>query len=146
MRPPEPTFFKKYRQPSPFSLTRLVRQKMLQALDRAPWGCPLQTHVVMCGFPRSGSTLLQVVAEACYTKARAFREERAAINAARDLVRTHALMITKQPSDLFHVDEVRQFYAPLRTQLRFVLTKRDPRAILTSRYSGRAADGCHARP
>ena len=92
----------------------------------------------MCGFPRSGSTLLQLVAEACYPHARAFHEEKSAINAAKELVRSHALMITKRPSDLFHVDDIRAFYAPLRTRLRFVLTMRDPRATLTSRYSGEA--------
>ena len=117
--------------------TRL-RQVALQVLERTPGRSRLRTHVVICGFPRSGSTLLQLVAETCYSQARAYHEEKSALNAARELVRTHELMITKQPSDLFLVDEVREFYRPLRTQVRFVLTMRDPRATLTSRYSGKA--------
>jgi hypothetical protein len=137
-RPPGPTFFAKRTEPVAGSARRRLRQLALQVLDRAPGLCPLQTHVVMCGFPRSGSTLLQLVAEACYPGARAYRAEKSALNAAKELVRTHALMITKRPSDLFHVDEIRSFYAPLRTHLRFVLTMRDPRATLTSKYSGDA--------
>jgi hypothetical protein len=118
----------------------------LQVLDRTPGFCPLHTHVVMCGFPRSGSTLFQLIAEACYPQARTYHEEKAAINAARELVRERPLMITKRPSDLFHVDEVRQFYAPLRTKVRFVLTMRDPRGTLTSRYSGEAASNVTRGP
>lgn len=48
-------------------------------------------------------------------------------------------MITKQPFDLFQVDEISEFYEGMHTRPRFVLTTRDPRAVLTSRYSGRAA-------
>jgi hypothetical protein len=136
--PPRPTFFeKRHRRVGADSRTRL-RQIALRVLERVPGRCQLETHVVICGFPRSGSTLLQLVAEACYPQARAYREEKAAINAARELVRTHALMITKRPADLFHVDRVREFYRPLSTAVRFVLTMRDPRATLTSRYSGEA--------
>jgi hypothetical protein len=137
--PPRPTVFNKQRPVvvAAGARTRL-RQMALQVLERMPGQCPLQTHVVMCGFPRSGSTLLQLVAETCYPQARAYREEKSAINAAKELVRTHPLMITKRPSDVFHVDEIREFYRPLRTSVRFVLTMRDPRATLTSRYSGEA--------
>jgi len=138
-RPPRPTFFTKRRRAVVGAAARTrLRQLALQVLDRVPGRCPLQTHVVLCGFPRSGSTLLQLVAEACYPQARAYREEKAALNAAKELARTHALMITKRPSDVFHVDEIREFYLPLRSAVRFVLTMRDPRATLTSRYSGEA--------
>jgi hypothetical protein len=136
--PGPPTFFKEYPPVTAAGARMRLRQTALQLLELAPGRCPLRTHAVICGFPRSGSTLLQMVVEACYPHARVFRQEKAAINAARELVRTHGLMITKQPSDLFSADALRQFYAPLRTRLRFVLTMRDPRATLTSRYSGEA--------
>lgn len=138
-RPARPTFFRPLPPPVFAASTRTrLRQLALQVLERTPGNCPLQTHVVMCGFPRSGSTLLQLVAEACYPQARAYREEKSGLNAAKELIRTHPLMITKRPSDLFHVDEIREFYQPLRTAARFVLTTRDPRATLTSKYSGEA--------
>lgn len=137
-RPAPPSFLEPRRSGLDVTAGMRMRQMALQVLERMPGRCPLHTHVVMCGFPRSGSTLLQLVAEACYPQARAYREEKAAINAARELVRTHALMITKRPRDLFHVDMIRDFYRPLRTRVRFVLTMRDPRATLTSRYSGEA--------
>jgi hypothetical protein len=137
-RPARPTFSVNRPTVLAASARTRLRQLALQLLDRTPGCRALETHVVMCGFPRSGSTLLQLVAEACYSQARAYREEKSALNAAKELVRTHALMITKRPSDLFHVDEVREFYRPLRTRVRFVLTMRDPRATLTSRYSGEA--------
>jgi hypothetical protein len=138
VRPADPAFFRQRQIPVGAAARMRLRQTLLQLLDVLPGRRALETHVVMCGFPRSGSTLLQLVAEACYPNARAFREEKAAINAARELVRTHPLMITKQPSDVFHVDTIRKFYAPLRTRVRFVLTMRDPRATLTSKYSGAA--------
>lgn len=139
MSPPAPPTFLRRRRAVLGSATRtMLRQLALQALERTPGRCPLDTHVVICGFPRSGSTLLQLVAEACYPQARAYRAEMSAINAARALVRSHPLMITKRPADLFSVDAIRRFYRPLRSHVRFVLTMRDPRATLTSRYSGAA--------
>jgi len=120
-------------------LRTAVRQAALSVLDRGVLGgCALQTHVVICGFPRSGSTLLLLIAEACYRNVRTYRQEKAALNAARELRRAHPVMITKRPSDLFQADEIRRFYEPLRTRPRFVLTMRDPRAVLTSKYSGKA--------
>jgi hypothetical protein len=46
-------------------------------------------------------------------------------------------MITKRPDDVFDVDEIRHFYRRLKTRLRLVLTTRDPRAVLTSKYEFR---------
>jgi hypothetical protein len=93
----------------------------------------------MCGFPRSGSTLLQLIVETCYPSAKSYRRERSAFNAERELKRTSPIMITKKPSDLFQVDDIMEFYDGLPAKPRLVLTTRDPRAVLTSRYSGRAA-------
>jgi len=68
-RPPRPTFFTKRRRAVVGAAARTrLRQLALQVLDRVPGRCPLQTHVVMCGFPRSGSTLLQLVAEGLSNK------------------------------------------------------------------------------
>ena len=91
-RPARPTFFRPLPPPVFAASTRTrLRQLALQVLERTPGNCPLQTHVVMCGFPRSGSTLLQLVAEACYPQARAYREEKSGLNAAKELIRTHGV-------------------------------------------------------
>ncbi|MGE0593014.1 MAG: sulfotransferase domain-containing protein [Vicinamibacterales bacterium] len=138
-RPPKPTFFDFKPDRPGGALRTFVKRAILRTLDSGLAGVPrLDTHVVICGFPRSGSTLLQLIVESCYQGVRSYREEKSGVNAARELRRTHSLMITKKPSDLFLVDDIRAFYRGLHAQPRFVLTTRDPRAVLTSRYSGRA--------
>src|SRR5438045_94468 len=43
---------------------RRIKGLMLKAIDNGWIGLrPLRTHVVVCGFPRSGSTLLQLMIE-----------------------------------------------------------------------------------
>ncbi|MGV3516391.1 sulfotransferase family protein [Luteitalea sp.] len=141
VRPDPPSFFR-FRTPAPAApLRRWLRRSALRLMDAGvlPGLRPLRTHVVICGFPRSGSTLLQLVAETCYPEARTYREEKSAFNAERELRRDSPLVITKQPSDLFQVDDILDFYRGLRPQAKLVLTTRDPRAILTSRYSGKAS-------
>ncbi len=110
-----------------------AKQTALAVIDRGWCGFrPLQTHVVICGFTRSGSTLLLLMAEACVANARTFRRECPALAAARFAWRNHPIMITKEPGDVFFIDEILEFYATRGTRVRFILTTRDPRSILTS--------------
>jgi hypothetical protein len=46
--------------------------------------------------------------------------------------RNHPVMITKRPMDIYWADDLRAYYARRNVRLRFVVTTRDPRAILTS--------------
>jgi hypothetical protein len=134
-RPPCPEFAKPHPRPAPFaaSLRRFARRSILSAIDSGWLGLQaLQQHVVVCGFPRSGSTMLQAMIEACVVGARTFRDERPALDAARRALRNHRLMVTKDPWDVFYVDEIRDFYSSRRATVQFVLTNRDPRAVLTS--------------
>jgi hypothetical protein len=123
---------------------------MLDAVDSGWFGLrALRTHAVICGFPRSGSTLLLLMAETCVADAKTFGTESYALDVARRPFRNHPLMITKHPEDTFNVDEIRAFYARRRADVRFILTVRDPRAILTSRrkgYSDRHPDGYYQAP
>lgn len=109
------------------------RRVAVSLVDRG-WfgGSPLRTHVVVCGFPRSGSTLLQLMIEACVADVRTYGRERRGLEAARCYRRTHPVMMTKRPSDIFTIHDLRAFYANHDAQVRFVLLTRDPRAILTS--------------
>ena len=47
-------------------------------------------------------------------------------------------LVTKNPNDVFKIEQIREFYARRPGQVRFILTLRDPRAILTSTYENRA--------
>lgn len=95
-------------------------------------GSPLQTHVVVCGFPRSGSTLLQLMIEACVSDVRTYGRERRGTEAAKCYRRVSPIMMTKRPSDIFTLDDLREFYSQHSANVRFVLMTRDPRAVLTS--------------
>ena len=115
---------------------RRVKRVVLQAIDRGWFGLtPLKLHVVICGFPRSGTTLLQLMAEAAFPEARVFGKERSGVAAAQnDWPGRHSLVISKRPDDIFWIDEIRECYQArgTRTQPRFVVSVRDPRAVLTS--------------
>jgi hypothetical protein len=109
---------------------------VLRIIDRGWFGLvPLQAHLVICGFPRSGTTLLQLMTATAYPDARAFPVERSGMGAARnDFPGKWPLLISKRPDDIFWVDEIRQIYRSMgtKTRVRFFVCVRDPRAILTS--------------
>jgi hypothetical protein len=66
-------------------------------------------------------------------RARAFGRERSALAVAQTTWPfRHSLLISKKPDDIFRVSEIREHYRPLSTNVRFVVTVRDPRAVLTS--------------
>jgi hypothetical protein len=137
-RPKRPAFIKEL--PAPRKrllgpLRRGTKQLLLTAFDSGWLGLrPLRAHVVICGFTRSGSTLLLLMAETCVSEARTFGEEVSALAAAQFAFRNHSVMITKDPGDIFFIDEIRAFYATRRANARFVVTVRDPRAVLTSKH------------
>lgn len=75
------------------------------------------------------------MAQTAYPSARAFDFERSGLAAARnDFPGQSPLLISKQPDDIFWIDEIRECYAErgTSTRLRFIVSIRDPRAVLTS--------------
>jgi hypothetical protein len=134
--PPRPAFLKGRRDPPRLltPLRRHLRHVYVRAAERGLFGLvPLQTHVVICGFPRSGTTLLQVMLETSATDAKSFGRERSALSVARyTWPGRHPVFISKKPDDIFWVDAIREYYRDLRADVRFVLSVRDPRAVLTS--------------
>jgi hypothetical protein len=134
--PPKPPFVP-IREPEKRLLAPLrafAKGQVLAVIDRGWFGAmPLRTHVVMCGFPRSGTTLLQLMMETAYPRARSFHRERAAMAAVQNTwPGRHAVMMTKRPDDLFWLDEIRERYRGRRPKPLFILSIRDPRAVLTS--------------
>lgn len=116
---------------------RLAARRLLRAaVDRGLVGSRLRGHVVICGFPRSGSTLLQLMIDTCIEGVHSWRSEVDALWAAREAPRRSPWMVTKLPADVERVQDVRRWYATHPGKLRVVLTTRDPRAVLTSRHAG----------
>lgn len=100
---------------------------------------PLQTHIVVCGFPRSGSTLLQLLVEACVEDCNTFAGEVPALWAAQHANRDRPFMLTKLPDDIRRVADIRAKYTERRGRPKFIITLRDPRSVLTSRHQAYTA-------
>lgn len=97
-----------------------------------PFSNRLERHVVICGFPRSGTTLCQLMIEAGVTDIAVFGRERRALDKARYTWHRHRFLLTKRPNDIFLLDDIRDFYRERAASVRFILFVRDPRAVLTS--------------
>lgn len=128
-----------------FQFPKSLLQPMLRPIVRLQDagilpGARLRQHVVICGFPRSGTTLLQLMIEACVLNVKAFRRERRGLEIAQFRFRTHSEIMTKRPKDVFLVQSLREFYATHSADVRFILLNRDPRAVLTSLHFSRPAD------
>ena len=95
-------------------------------------GFSAKCHVVMCGFPRSGTTLCQLMVQTCVENLRCYRKERRALQIARHVTKRDPFLFTKRPKDIFEIEEIRQFYQPLKPDVKFILFTRDPRDVLTS--------------
>ena len=118
------------------SLMTLGKRNAVRLIDTGliPLTEPLRTHVVICGFPRSGSTLLQLICETCVADTRGFGIEVPALHAATRTYRQTPFLLSKYPSDVLHLDEIRRHYRGRRGKPLFVVTTRDPLAVLTSRH------------
>lgn len=116
---------------------RRWRRRLLMPLFRLadtpfPGLTPLRTHLLICGFPRAGTTLLQMMLENAMPYARRFGREVGGWRAATYCWRNHAVVISKVPHDLFRLDDLREFYSRRSAKLKIILMLRDPRDVLTS--------------
>jgi hypothetical protein len=126
-RPPEPRVVDRLRE----TCVALAHQ----AADRRWLGISPARGVVICGFPRSGTTLLQLMLETAYPNSRHFGHERSGLlTARRAWPGRHSLIITKRPNDVFWVDEIRDAHRARAMRPCFIVTTRDPRAVLTSKH------------
>jgi hypothetical protein len=73
--------------------------------------------------------------EACVADIHTFGRERRALEMAKYAPCPQPYMMTKRPSDIFLIDELQQFYAARQADVRFIVTIRDPRAVLTSKHA-----------
>lgn len=107
------------------------------ATDRGWFGrTPLDTHLVVCGFPRAGTTLVDLVVRHCVADVWGWPEEVPGLLAAVDANRDHRFMCTKDPRDVHRLDALRGHYASNPGRLHAVVVVRDPRDVLTSTHDG----------
>lgn len=134
--PPKPAFLNQRDDQPPVltPLRRRLRDVYIGVTNRGWFGLtPLEAHIVVCGYPRSGTTLLQAMLETAMTGALAFGRERGGLGVARyTWPGRHKILLSKKPNDIFWVDDIRDYYRGRKTRVRFVLSLRDPRAVLTS--------------
>ena len=101
---------------------------------------PRRRHVVVCGFPRTGSTLLQLMIACCVPGVRTFDGEVEALG-VRDAVAPTGRLLSKCPNDVFAIERIAAHYAAAVDGVAsFVLTVRDPRDIMTSRHAAYTRD------
>ena len=96
---------------------------------------PLKKHVLICGYPRSGSTMLQLMLQHAYPRARRFGQERRGHLAATTTFRNHEILISKDPSDIRRLHRLINHYAARKAVLKPILLIRDPRDVLTSHHA-----------
>jgi hypothetical protein len=117
--------------------TKRLRRRWVSGLYRIPdtglLGLTrLRTHILICGFPAAGTTLLQLMLENGLPRARRFGREVGGWRAATYTWRNHEVVISKVPHDLFRLEPLRRFYATRQAGLRVILMQRDPRDLLTA--------------
>lgn len=103
---------------------------------------PLRTHILVCGYRRSGTTMLLAMLEHAYPKAKHFRKETSGWRAATWCWRNHEVMISKQPSDILVLHQVQKFYRGRKAKLRVIVCVRDPRDSMTSHRPERGIPYC----
>ena len=115
-------------------IRRQLTMPLFRVADLGMFGLtPLQKHILICGFPRSGTTLLQLMLENAIPEARRFGRETGGWRAATYCWRNHAKAITKVPHDVFRLTPLRNFYSSRKVDFKIILMLRDPRDVLTSR-------------
>src|SRR5262252_3756205 len=109
-------------------LRRQLTMPLFRVADTGLFGLtPLRKHILICGFPRSGTTMLQLMIENGIPEAKRFGRETGGWRAATYCLRNHAKAITKVPHDVFRLSPLRNFYATRDVDLKIILMLRDPR-------------------
>jgi hypothetical protein len=122
--------------PLPKRIVRAVLSAVCSFPDTGLFGLtPLKKHIIICGYPRSGSTMLQLMLQHAYPRARRFGQERRGHHAALLTFRNHDLLISKDPSDIRRLHRLINHYAKRSAELKPILLIRDPRDVLTSHHA-----------
>ena len=116
-------------------LRRRIGALLISLTDSGLLGMtPLETHIHVCGYSRSGTTLLQMMLEFAYPKSRHFGHEISGRRAIMNSRRNHRVMITKKPKDIFRLHQLINYYRDRKTTFKPIVMVRDPRDVLTSSH------------
>lgn len=116
-------------------LRRRIKGAFCRLPDTGLFGLtPLKKHILICGYGRSGSTMLLAMMEYALPKAKGFGREIRAWRAATYAWRNHEVVISKLPGDIFCLHRLRNFYKNRKAELKVIMLVRDPRDQLTSRH------------
>jgi len=96
-------------------------------------------HLVICGYPRSGSTLLQQMLEHGGPPLRSFDTEVEALD-VMDALAPSGRLSSKNPDDVLLLDRIARARREAGGTARFALTVRDPRDVLTSRHQAYSSE------
>ncbi len=118
---------------------RVLRRSMAGVFGLADTGwfglTPLRKHIHICGYPRSGTTVLQMMLEFALPDARRFGREIRGWRAAIYTWRNHELVVSKNPGDLVTLHQLRRLYRERKADLRSIVLVRDLRDLFTSFHS-----------
>ena len=133
--PPIPDFAKTKSQRGLYAkLSARTKLLILAAVDRGWFRTALRGHLVICGFPRAGSTLLHLMISTCVDAVHRFPKEKNALVAAQYPFRNCEFLVSKRPDDIFRYDLICQRYARSQADAYFLLSLRDPRDVLVSKH------------
>ena len=114
---------------------RRLKERLAQGpLGRLAGVRPPGAHLVICGFPRTGSTLLQLMVESCLPGVRGFDGEVRALDVAGRAMRGARTLVTKRPDDVADIAAIRAACRAAGTRPVFVVLVRDPADCLTSTH------------
>lgn len=124
----------------PQTLLEWLNYPLAQLSSHGLVGHQPRRHVVLCGFPRGGTTLLQLIVQQCVEGVQGFPTETRALHMARFATKQAPYLFTKCPGDIFRIDEIIRYYESRPTEARILLMMRDPRAVLTSFHTRRPGE------
>lgn len=100
---------------------------------RYSWEKDLPRHIVVCGVPRSGTTLLYAMLRSCVDDSQSWRDEMCGLDPRVVTAKRATYVISKDPYDVFNIPRLRR----VLHNVRFIVTWREPKAVLASSLHGK---------
>lgn len=95
----------------------------------------LKQHIVICGFPRTGSTLLYLMIATSIKRSQYFISERSALNMLKFRLHQEPILLTKRPDDILEYSNITTAHKKMNVKSKLIIMIRDPRNIMTSIHS-----------
>lgn len=125
-----------------WGLLKRARRKVRMGLRDVVSGKGTGTHILICGFPRSGTTMLQSMVEWAWPTARKYVGEMSGERALakgwskEEVWGSDGLLVTKTPADLLCLHRLEKWHTENGSALKVIAVARDPRDVLVSHHKG----------